>query len=476
MRFDIAPELDMPVTESESTAQRRRAIDAALSVADGHLWIDGCDTVAIASEFGTPLYVISESRLRENCRRMATLFRRYWSVGPVELLPSLKANFTIAVRQLLNEEGLGCDVFGHGELQAALWAGVPGDKISVNGSSKNAHLIALAVSAGARITLDSEQELDLVIAATTLQQKSAQVRLRVRPDYLELTGASDFFPSMTIRDAANLYKPGIEIGAAVQLGRRALSYPSIELTGLMTHLGRHSADPAVWATMARTFGSVVVQLIEAWAPWRPRELDIGGGLPAPRDPTHPARCEAPPLELFAQGTAGALVEALRAGRIDPRGIILQIEPGRSLLADTGIHLSRVCHVKRQTRPVPRTWIELDTTEMFLADLLLEHAYFRPIFASQADAPMREKAEIVGQSCNFDLLARDVEAPAIANGDLLAFLDTGAYQDAAASNFNALPRPATVLVSGNRCTLIKRRETLEEIFARDIPLRRGPRDE
>ncbi len=454
------------------TGEGRTRLDGVLSAAGGHLWVEGCDTVDIAAQFGTPLYVVSEAQLRANCRGLAAAFERHWRVGPVQLLPSLKANYTIAIRQILNEEGVGCDVFGHGELQAALWSGVPGEKISVNGSAKSAQLIGLAVAVGARITLDSEQELDLVIAATELQRKSADVRLRVRPDYRELTIASDFFPDMTIRDAADLYKPGIEPSAAVHVGRRVLQHPNTRLTGLMTHLGRHSADPAVWATMARTFGSVVAVLAEAWAPWRPLELDIGGGFPSPRDPTSPGRRTAAPLDRFAESTAGALLQALGAGGIDPAGIVLQVEPGRSLLADTGIHLSRVCHVKRQDRPVTRTWVELDTTEMFLADLFMEHAYFRPLFASHADAACVEKVEIVGQSCNFDLLARDVEAPALAAGDVIAFLDTGAYQDAAASNFNALARPATVLVIDDQCTLIKRRETLEEIFARDLPLRRS----
>jgi diaminopimelate decarboxylase len=254
---------------------------------------------------------------------------------------------------------------------------------------------------------------------------------------------------------------------------RVASSSALGVVSLDAALPASGADPAVWATMARTFGSVVAQLAQAWSPWRPLELDIGGGFPAPRDPSNPAKRSAPPLEDFAKSAIGALLEALRAGRFDPAGVILQIEPGRSLLANTGIHLSRVCHVKGQDRPIARTWIELDTTEMFLAGLFMEHAYFRPIFASQAETEAVETVEIVGQSCNFDLLARDVEAPAVANGDLIAFLDTGAYQDAAASNFNALTRPATVLVEANRCTLIKRRETLEEIFARDLPLQRSP---
>jgi diaminopimelate decarboxylase len=96
-----------------------------------------------------------------------------------------------------------------------------------------------------------------------------------------------------------------------------------------------------------------------------------------------------------------------------------------------------------------------------------------VFASRADAAGVQKVELVGQSCNFDLLVRDLEAPDVANGDVIAFLDTGAYQDAAASNFNALTRPATVLITKNRSALIKRSETLEEIFARDLPLPRSP---
>ncbi len=105
--------------------------------------------------------------------------------------------------------------------------------------------------------------------------------------------------------------------------------------------------------------------------------------------------------------------------------------------------------------------------MFMPDLMIEHAHFRPVFASRVDAPTEGTVHIVGISCGFDLIARDVTAPRVEPGDIVAFLDTGAYQDAAATNFNVLARPGTVLVSGNQARLVKRHETLDQILGRDI---------
>ena len=429
---------------------------------DGHLWVEDCDTVRIAERLGTPLYVISEAQLRANCRAIREAFARHWPGQRVELLPSLKANYVLAVRRLLNEEDVGCDVFGENELETALKGGVPAWRISVNGSAKDPALLRAASRVGAVITLDSARELDMLVAF----RSPARIRLRVRPDYGTLTEQSDFFPDLAIRDAAQLYKPGIEPSAARAIGLRALSEKHIDLSGLMTHLGRHSADPAVWGKMAAEFGATVAELCRAWAPWQPRELDIGGGFPAPRDPTHPARLPAAPIEQYAECVCQSLAARLRAGGVPPEGIVLQVEPGRSLFADAGIHLSRVRHVKTQERPTPSTWVEVDTTEMFMPDLMIEHAHFRPVFASRTEEPPLGTVHIVGISCGFDLIARDVPAPRIAAGDLIAFLDTGAYQDAAATNFNAMARPGTAMVSGNRVRLVKRHETLDDVLGRD----------
>ena len=134
----------------------------AWSIRDGRLWVEGVACSELAARFGTPLYVISESRLRTNARRLTAALAAAWPYGEARLLPSLKANPTLATRAILNEEGVGCDTFGETELVAALRAGVPGEQISVNGASKSERLIALAVASGARITLDSARELPVV--------------------------------------------------------------------------------------------------------------------------------------------------------------------------------------------------------------------------------------------------------------------------------------------------------------------------
>jgi len=432
----------------------------------GELWCEELSTSALAERFGTPLYVLSAAQLRSNGRALQQAFERHWRRGAVELLPALKANCVLAVRELLNAEGFGCDVFGRHELEAALRAGVPGERISLNGSAKDREVIATAIAAGAAITLDSERELELTMAAAEALKKRANVRLRLRPEHERLQQPSDFFPQMAIREAAQLYKPGIESSAAIAVGRRALAHRAVQLTGLMTHLGRHSADPRVWADMARGFGETVGALCRDLAPWRPRVLDVGGGFPSSHDPTSPTRAAAAPLVAYSEAVCVGLETALEDAGLDAQGITLQVEPGRSLFADAGIHLARVRHVKQQNRPVHRTWVELDTSEVFLPDLVWERAHFRPVFASRLDATPTQTVEIVGISCNFDLLAQAVTAPSVEIGDLVAFMDTGAYQEAGASNFNLLGRPGTVLVDGTQAQLVKRAETLEDVLARD----------
>jgi diaminopimelate decarboxylase len=446
-------------------------IDACLSIADGRLQVEDCDAARLAERFGTPLSVISEDHLRRNARRITRALQAAWPEGPARALPSIKANYTLALRCALTQEDLGCDVFGPAELHAALAGGVPPHLISVNGTGKTRALLEQAVTVGARVTLDSTREIELARAVARDLGRRAQVRFRMRPRYLGLQQRSDFSDA-SVYETAQEYKPGIPSDELVVAGREAVEAPELDVLGLMSHLGRHRNDLETWRAYAASAGEMVAELVAAWGGWQPRELDLGGGYAAPRDPNtwiqggDIAKPLAPPVEKVTQ----ALAEGLRAGiagRVPLAGVTLEIEPGRALHADTGIHLTRVVNLKQQREPLAWRWVETDTTEMFLLDLLVEHCTFPVVAAARLSEPVTDAVDVVGCSCGFDVLARQVRLPAVELGDTLAFLDTGAYEDGCAANFNALPRPAIVLVTGAEAEVVRRAETIADVFARDL---------
>jgi diaminopimelate decarboxylase len=452
-------------------------IDDILSIRNGHLFIEESDAVDLARRFGTPIYVMSENGLRNNVRRFIRAFQERWPEGPVHVLPSIKANFSLALRSLLTQEGTGCDTFGPGELFAALHSGVRPELISVNGSSKDRPLLEQAVQAGARITLDSAPEVRLVRDVAKALGLRAKVRFRVRPRYAELDHLSDFYDEdVPIRVAAQHYKPGIPTAELLRVAPDAIAAPELDVTGAMVHLGRHSADLGVWRGMVRSFVEVVAELSRACGGWEPHEIDLGGGFATPRDPTgrmtqrgqkRAADMRAPSIEDYATALTESLRTELAHRGLHPEGKVLEVEPGRSLFADAGIHLATVRNVKAQEKPLAWRWVETDTTEMFLLDSIVEHCRWMPIVASRASRHPTQTVDVVGISCGFDVIVSQTSLPEVEAGDVIAFLDTGAYQDACSNNFNALPRPATVLVHGRDAEVIKRAETVEDVFRRDI---------
>jgi diaminopimelate decarboxylase len=158
---------------------------------------------------------------------------------------------------------------------------------------------------------------------------------------------------------------------------------------------------------------------------------------------------------------------LRENGISPAGRTLQIEPGRATFGSAGVHVGRVLGVKRQADPGPLAWVQTDTSETFLPDATLDHYLWPFMIANRAEAPAQEKADIVGMACSMDRLIAQADVPVLEAGDLVAFLDTGAYQDAVSCNRNLLGRPATVLIRGAQHEIVKRAETLDDVLARDI---------
>jgi diaminopimelate decarboxylase len=454
-------------------------IDDCLSVRGDRLLVEGCDAYELAERFGTPIYVVSENQLRRNARRLKRAFSDHWD-GPVQVLPSIKANHVLALRRILSEEGLGCDTFGRSELWAALACDVPPALISVNGSGKSAQLVEEAVAAGCRITLDAPRELDLAIAAARRLGRRAKLRVRLRPGLGELEGViSDFSPDgESIPQISHRYKAGMPFGELLPLGERLLHSDDVELVGVHAHFARHTRSLEAWEAMARAFGEGILRLSSAWEGWLPGEIDVGGGLPTARDPTGrsiPRRAQdrepTPAASEYARVICSGLRASLAGSPISTAETTLELEPGRALYGDVGVHLSRVVNLKTETEPAPLQFVELDTTEMFLLDIHLEHNRFSHIVANRASRPLTVVADLVGCSCGFDTITPDAALPEVAPGDVLAFLDTGAYQEVSANNFNALPRPATVLVSGGEARVVRRAETIEDVFRRDLDMER-----
>jgi diaminopimelate decarboxylase len=458
-----------------ATLQR---LDECLSIRDDVLYVEECAAQDLAERFGTPLYVVSEDQLRRNARRFQVAFESRWP-GEFLLLPSIKANSSLALRRILSDEGTGCDVFGPGELAAALRTGTDPAQISLNGPMKDSALLERAIRAGVGITLDSRAELDRTAAAAARLGIRARIRLRFRPDLVGLDQPSEMSPEgLSISAAIQRYKAGIPTEDILAITEADIRDPNLDLAGIHLHLGRHSTEPTIWSAAIDSLADLLERLRTLWGGWTPRELDLGGGYPVPRDPFGrrlPLRADAPPrapaVDAYAEAICPRLAGRLERLGIAPGDVRLELEPGRAIYADAGVHLATVGNVKRQTTPMPLTWVETDSSDAYLPDVNLEFNRWTCLPVQNAAAQPAITADVTGRTCALDVIVSDAELPEVEAGDVLAFLDTGAYQEVGATNFNALPRPGTALVSGDSAELIRRHETLEEVFARDmIPAR------
>jgi len=450
----------------------------SIRVVDGRLMVEGVAATDLAARFGTPLYVHSEAQLRANLSAWQDALAGAWRHGPTRVLAALKANPSIALRRVMNEAGAGCDVFGAAELEIALDAGVEPAMISVNGSTKSPDLIARAVAVGARLTVDSIEELAAAAAEARAQGRRPHVRVRLRPDLTDLTTVSEFTEAERLGDLADAYKPGIPIDELIA-ALPGLELAALDLAGVHAHLGRHTASAEPFRVHAERLGTLIGRLGVALDGWAPREIDVGGGYSFPGDPTgralRPAIEEPRSPAEYTAAIADGLGRGLRRAGIEPDGITLEIEPGRAVYGSAGLHLSTVLNVKCQSAPVQRTWVACDSSEVLLSDLSWEHSAWHPICVEPVAGDLVE-VDVTGRSCGFDTIAPGVGLPsAIAIGDVIAFLATGAYEEALAGNFNSIPRPASVLVSGRQADLIRRGETARDVRRRDrVPARlRGP---
>jgi len=417
----------------------------------GHLEIGGCDTVALAEKFGTPLYVMDEELIRNNCRRYLNALKENYPRG--KILYAAKAFLVLAMAKLVQEEGLGMDVVSGGELYTALKAGFPSEHLYFHGNNKSEQelLDALEAKVG-RIVIDSFSELETLRALTGSRQQKAAVLLRVKPgveahthEYIQ-TGQIDSKFGLGLEEA----KEAVHMLLA--------SAPYLELKGFHCHIGSQIFQLEPYRLAAQIMVKFISE-VRRETGYIATELDMGGGLGI-----HYLKRDNPPsIETFVETVAGAVKEAAEKESFPLPELIL--EPGRSIVGEAGITLYRVGVIK--DIPGIRRYVSVDGGMMDNIRPALYKSPYEALTANKASYNSLEKVTIAGKACESgDILIEDIELPPLEKGDILAVLSTGAYCYSMASNYNRNPRPAVIFVYRGKPRVVVRRETYEDLLAHD----------
>ncbi|CAM5334156.1 diaminopimelate decarboxylase [Streptomyces avidinii] len=414
----------------------------------GGLAVGGVSLAEIADRFETPVYVLDEGEVRARCRSYRDAF------PDADVLYAAKAFLSRAMVRWVDEEGLGLDVCSAGELELAVTAGFPPDRIALHGNVKSPRDIEAALRLGVgRIVIDSPSEIARLAAAvgTGGPQK---VMVRVVPGIM--AGGHE-----KIRTGADGQKFGLALsdGSAQHAIARILGRPELELTGLHCHIGSQITEVRPYLAAARRMVGLMARVRDAHGVVLP-ELDMGGGHGIAYRPGDPSL----DVAALARRLRTELIESCAAaGLAVPR---LAIEPGRAVAGPAGVALYRVLAVKRTGG---RVFVAVDGGMSDNPRPALYGVRYAPRLVGRRSPTAPCVATVVGRHCEAgDILAADVELPGdVHPGDLLALPVAGAYQVSMASGYNMVGRPPVVAVDNGRARLLMRRETLADFHSRDI---------
>ena len=407
----------------------------------GKLYFDGVSTIELAEQFDTPLYVVSESRIRENYERLhETLICNY---DKSRIYYAAKANSNLSVLKILETEGTHLDAVSPGEVSMALTAGFPPEHILFTGTSVRNDELKFLVDSKVMVNVDSLSQLDRLLKITLPNILS----IRVNPEI----GAGHHDHCIT---AGKNTKFGLWENNAVKAYKRA-KQAGVERFGIHMHVGSGVLDvePFVLAldkllSVARKVHDEVGVDFEF--------VDMGGGLGVPYKP------EDKELDLTVFSRKVLSLFKRRVDEYDLGEPFFCVEPGRYLVCDASILLTTVNTVK--ATPFKR-FVGVDAGFNTLVRPTMYGAYHHVLVANKLRAPEEETYDIVGPVCESgDVLARDRRLPKIQECDLLAVLNAGAYGYSMSSQYNARPRAAEVLVKNSKCALIRERETLDDLIS------------
>lgn len=426
---------------------------------DGSLHCEGVNLERVAEKYGTPLYVYSAGTILDHYRRLDAAL----SVDHL-ICYAVKANSNRAILNLLAREGAGFDIVSGGELFRVLAAGGDTIKCTFAGVGKSDEEIEYALDHGIlSFDVESEAELGHIDRIARSKGVQAPIALRVNPDVA--TGTHRY-----ISTGRSENKFGIALDRVTDVYAQAARMPNIAIRGLQMHIGSQITDAAPFAEAIAKVTPLILKLKEQFAL---EFFSIGGGVGIVYESSFASgsgdwwsekdRVQATTvLPLTIQDYAAAILPSLRK-----LGLRVLVEPGRLLVGNAGVLLTRVRYIK-QTRH--KKFVIVDAGMNDLIRPALYQSYHEIVPVREAQDSAREPMDVVGPVCESgDFFAQDRQLPEMKEGDLVALMSAGAYGFVMASNYNSRPLPAEALVQGENFSLVRRRQTMGDLVREECEL-------
>lgn len=422
---------------------------------DGELCFAGMPLSSLAKKYGTPLYLYDEERVRERCRTYVDAVQAAFD-GRAKVLYASKAASFKRLYEIMKEEGMGIDVVSCGEIHTAMKADFPLAKAYFHSNNKTDTDIEYAIDNGVGyFVVDNEEELYAIERIASAREMKQRVLLRLTPGIDPHT-----YDAVATGKVDSKFGSAIETGQAEEITRLALSLPHVELRGFHCHVGSQVFDSDVYIRAAAVMLDFVAYVYKNLG-YMADELDIGGGYGVRYI------AEQPQIDIAANISEVAEFMKERASTLGIALPEIAFEPGRSIVADAGLTVYTVGTVKRI--PGYKAYVSVDGGMTDNPRYALYGSPYTILTVNSFDGEEREKVSVVGRCCESgDILQENVDIPkSIARGDLIACLTTGAYHYSMASNYNRIPRPPVVMLSGGSSYIAVRRESPEDIVSLDV---------
>lgn len=425
---------------------------------DGHLFCEDVDLTVAAEKFGTPLYIYSAGTVLDHYTRLDA------ALAPLDHLIcyAVKANSNRAILKLLAEAGAGFDIVSGGELFRALKAGADPRKCTFAGVGKRREEIEYALDRGVySFNVESEAELDYINEIASAKSHRAPIALRVNPDVAAETHAY-------ISTGKSENKFGIALDRAAQIYERASKMPGVAIRGVQMHIGSQITEAKPFAAAIEKVAPLVRELKSKY---KIQFFSVGGGMGIiyrraleSGSGTWWHEHDGEPSAFSVRDYANTIVPPLRE-----LGIRILVEPGRFLVGNAGVLLTRVLYIK-ETEQKKFAIIDAGMNDLIRPALYESYHQIVPVVQPSMSRNKTEKMDIVGPVCESgDFFAQDREMPELRPGDLLAVMSAGAYGFVMASNYNSRPLPAEALVRGDQVGLIRKRQTIEDLVGYEIDM-------